>query len=379
LKHSLSLSIAPAAGVVAGASATAAISVASAPSANLTVTLSAPDGYASAPTTVTIPAGAHNASFAITGAKPGVEDIQATPADPVYETAFARIQVADASLLQLTAVSTSPVTVRLTDANHLLYAGVRITAAASTGGTVLPAIATTDASGIASFQWTPGAAPVNQLYLAVEAFPSVTLDLQAGSAVPVITAVVNAASWQPGLAPGAIEAIFGANLAAGQTAAAPYPWPTSLGGVTVLVNGAPAQLLYVSDSQINFLAPLTAATGAETITVVTPTGAKPSYAVTATAYQPGIFAISGPVHPGDSFEIWCTGLSSQDFLPASAYPLVFIGEYPVPPVLSATTAPGYPGLFELTAQVPSELAPGTYPVFLSVAGAHSNAANLTVQ
>ena len=378
LKRSLSLSLAPAAGVVAGTSATVGISVASAPSANLTVTLSAPDGFASAPTSVTIPAGAHSVSFAIAGLKPGVEDLQATPPDSTYETAFARVQVADASLLRLTAVSSSPVSVSLTDANGLLYAGARITAAASAGGTVAPAIATTDARGIASFQWTPGGVPANQLHLAVEALPSVTLDLQAGSAVPVITAVVNAASWQPGIAPGAIEAIFGANLAAGQTATASYPWPASLGGVNVVVGGAPAQLLYVSDSQINFLAPLTNTTGAETITVVTPAGAKPSYAVTATTYLPGIFAISGPVHAGDSFEIWCTGLSSQDSMPASAYPLVFIGEYPVSPVFSAT-ALGYPGIFELTAQVPATLAPGSYPVLLSVALAHSNSVNLTVQ
>lgn len=379
LKRSLSLSMAPAAGVIAGASATATVSVAAAPSASLTIALSAPNGNASVPTTIAIPAGMRSAPFAITGLKPGVEELTATPSDPAYETAFARVQVADASGLELTAVSTSPVAVKLTDANNLFYAGARITAAASTGGSVAPAIATTDARGVANFQWTPGAATVNQLHLAVEAFPSVALDLQAGSAVPIVTAVVNAASWQPGLAPGAIETIFGANLAAGQTAAAPYPWPTSLGGVNVLVDGAPVQLLYAGDSQINFLAPADAAIGARMITVVTPTGAKPSYQVTATTYQPGIFGVSGTVHAGDSIEIWCTGLGPPDLpVPASAYPVVFIGEYPVRPVFSPTT-PAYPGLFELTAQVPSTLAPGTYPVLLSVALAHSNAVNLTVQ
>lgn len=391
LKRSLSLSIAPAAGVIAGTSFTGAISVTTAPSADLAVTLSAPGGDVAAPPSVTIPAGSRSAPFAITGLKAGVEDLAATPSDSGYETAYARVQVADASILQLTPVSTTPlapIAVQLTDANHLVYAGARISAAASTGGLVMPAVAITDARGVASFQWAPGSAPVNQLHLAVEASPSVGLDLQAGSAVPAITAVVNAASWQPGLAPGTMETIFGANLAAGQTATAPYPWPASLGGVNVFVDGAPAQVLYISDSQINFLAPSTAPAGSQTVTVTveTPAGAKPSYGVGATSYLPGIFAVSSPVHPGDTVQILCTGLgptqgpatSAGDTNPTTTVPIVFIGSTPVKPAFSGLV-PGYVGLYLVNAQAPANLAPGAYPVVLSVALAHSNAVSLTVQ
>jgi len=347
LKRSLSLSTS---GVVAGTSTTAAVTLTTAPTTDLTVTLSAPDGYAGVPKSVIVPAGALTASFPISGLKPGVEELQATPSDPSYETVRARVQIADGSLLQLTALTTSPVTVKLTDANRLAYAGARITAASSSGGSVSPAVAVTDAHGIASFHWTPGAAPVNTLHVAAEAFPSVALDLEAGSAVPVISAVVNAASWQPGLCPGALQTIFGSNLA----------------GATVLLDGTPVPLLYVSDTQINFLNSGTVYS--TTISVISPSGAQASFTTTTATYQPGIFAITGGTHAGDVIEIWCTGLG-----PATT-PVVFIGAAPV-----TASFTGSAGLSQVKAQIPPTLTPGTYPVILSVNLAHSNSVNLTVQ
>jgi uncharacterized protein (TIGR03437 family) len=352
LKRSLSVS---APGVVAGMSAAAVVALTAPPSADLTITFTAPNGNAGVPKSVTIPSGARTAPFTISGLKTGVEELQATPSDPAYETAYARVQVADASLLQLTALTTSPVTVELTDSNRLVYAGARITATASAGGSVSPAAAVTDARGIAGFQWTPGPAPVNTLHVAAEAFPSVALDLEAGSAVPVIYAVVNAASWEPGLCPGALQTIFGANLA----------------GAKVLVGDTPASLLYGSDTQINFL---NSGTVTETtVTVVSSSGTRASFTTTSATYQPGIFAITGGTHAGDSIEILCTGLG-----PATISPTVFIGSVPVQPSSSAL-APGYAGLYKVNAQIPATLGPGTYPVMLSVNLAHSNSVNLTVQ
>src|SRR5207302_1878910 len=134
-----------------------------------------------------------------------VEERQAAPADMNYETASARVQVADASLVKLVAIAgdrqiansagplPDPVVVRLTDANNLPYPGARIVATASAGGSVTPAAAVTDAQGQTSFQWTVGAAAANQLVLA--AAPGVGLTLSAGSAVPAVAAVANAASF----------------------------------------------------------------------------------------------------------------------------------------------------------------------------------------
>ena len=72
-----------------------------------------------------------------------------------YETAFARVQVADASLIKLIAVSgdhqiatsagqlPDPIVVRLTDVNNLPYPGARIAATASAGSGVTPGVAVT--------------------------------------------------------------------------------------------------------------------------------------------------------------------------------------------------------------------------------------------
>lgn len=392
LAHGLELSVFPAAGVVDGTSPSAAVTVATAPASNLTVTLSAPNGYAGVPASVTIPAGALTASFSITGLKPGVEDLQATPFGSSYATAYARIQVADAALLKLTAVSGTnqvapspgplpqPVVVQLTDANNLAYAGARIVAAASSGGSVTPAAAVTDSRGLASFQWTPGSAPANQLHLSAEAFPAVSLTAQAGSTVPAIAAVVNSASFQSGFAPGALQTIAGVNLAGGQTAIAPYPWPASLGGVSVQLDGFTVPLLYVSDTQINFYAPATISTGPHLLTVTSPTGAQASAPVNAGTYQPGLFAVTGPDANG-FLSIWCTGLGpttpSGSLQGTSRLPTVFIGATPVTPSFSGL-APGYVGLYQVNAQVPTALAPGTYAILIAIDLAHSNTLNLTV-
>jgi uncharacterized protein (TIGR03437 family) len=65
--------------------------------------------------------------------------------------------------------------------------------------------------------------------------------------------------------------IFGSNLAAGT-----FVWngdfPTSLGGVSVTVNGKPGYLSFVSPSQINLQAPDDTTTGPVNVVVTTPNG-----------------------------------------------------------------------------------------------------------
>ena len=117
-------------------------------------------------------------------------------------------------------------------------------------------MATTDANGRASFRWTPGTSPSNQLRIFVEGAPeSTSLAIQAGTSVIIASSVVNPATSASGIAPGTLATIYGANLAAGTRAAAPFPWPASISGVGVQLNGQPAPVLYVSDQQVNFLVP----------------------------------------------------------------------------------------------------------------------------
>jgi len=212
--------------------------------------------------------------------------------------------------------------------------------------------------------------------------------------VPVAAAVVNAASFASGIAAGALETVTGVNLAGGQTLAAPYPWPTSLAGVSVLLNQRPLPLLYVSDSQINFYVPQDAGLGAAALTVVTPSGAQTAANVNVSVAQPGIFegavlhagtavsAVTTPVKAGDFVEIYCTGLgqtSSVDSVQAALLTqTVFFGATPVRSAF-AGLAPGYVGLYQVNAQVPPGLTPGLTPLLISVNQAHSNEVKIMVQ
>src|SRR5580698_9419514 len=73
------------------------------------------------------------------------------------------------------------------------------------------------------------------------------------SAVPVVTNVVNSASYTGPVEPASLISIFGSNLAAvtQPVAASVTPLPTGVGGTSVSVNGIPAPLLFVSPGQIN--------------------------------------------------------------------------------------------------------------------------------
>src|SRR5439155_3707524 len=104
------------------------------------------------------------------------------------------------------------------------------------------------------------------------------------------TGPVNAASGAPDLSPGGIASIFGANLAKGARVAAPFPWPDMLAGVQVLLDGKPAPVLFVSDTQVNFLVPLSQSVGAARVTVVTGSGSADLPApAPVTLVSPGIF------------------------------------------------------------------------------------------
>jgi uncharacterized protein (TIGR03437 family) len=79
---------------------------------------------------------------------------------------------------------------------------------------------------------------------------------------PAPAAILNAASLAPGgVAPGSLITIFGTGLAPATMAASGASLPRSLGGVTLLVNGTPAPLLFVSPQQINAQVPFEVAMG----------------------------------------------------------------------------------------------------------------------
>jgi uncharacterized protein (TIGR03437 family) len=361
LRRSLKLSLWPASGVAQGASVDATIAVATAPAQPMTIGLRADTGAAGLPASVTIPAGAKTVSFRVSGTAAGVSEVTATPADPAYETAYARIQVGGSTELRLTQVSSDPLAVRLSDANGLPYPGASIVASASGGGSVSPSSAPTDADGQATFRWTPGAGTTSELQIAVASVPSVMLALRSGPSVPAIAAVVNAASFASGVAAGSLATVFGSNLA----------------GASVSLDGVAVPVSFSGDGQINFYVPAATPTGSATLVVAAPSGERATSTVPVVAVQPGIFAIR--LSSDGYFEIYCTGLgptrAGPDGLERTVTtPVVFVGATPVQPFFSGLT-PWAAGLY----QVNVPLAPGTpagAQVLLSVSLARSNSVPL---
>jgi uncharacterized protein (TIGR03437 family) len=116
---------------------------------------------------------------------------------------------------------------------------------------------------------------------------------------PSITAggVVSAASWSSPIAPGEIVAIFGANLSAGQASANP-PYPNTLGGTSVTINGVTAPVAFVSPGQINAQVPSSLATansyiGAVSVVVTTLAGSSAPELAGLTTGAPGLFTADG--------------------------------------------------------------------------------------
>lgn len=81
-------------------------------------------------------------------------------------------------------------------------------------------------------------------------------------------ASVSAGNYQGDNSPESIIASFGSNLAQSTQAATKLPLPTSLGGVSVLVDGKPAGLFFVSPTQINYLVPTGVAVGSAQVAIV---------------------------------------------------------------------------------------------------------------
>jgi len=249
---------------------------------------------------------------------------------------------------------------------------------------VSPASAVTDAQGQVSFTWTSG----TQLLLS---WPNNFVAYNIAG--PAIATVVNAASSEPGVAPGAIQTLYGVHLTGGQTAQASYPWPQTLGGVQVALGGTPLPLLYVSDTQINFYVPLGIPL-AKADLVVKGSFVPVAFSVNVVEEQPGIFpgailkanttinATTTAVHPGDFIEIYCTGLgptrNSNGLDYTALSPTVFVGGIPLKASFSGL-APGFVGLYQVDLKLPDNLAAGAQGVILSVGSTHSNEVKILVQ
>jgi uncharacterized protein (TIGR03437 family) len=412
LRRELRMSSYPSVGLPGLVSVPVSVSVVTAPQSDLRIALTTQNGAAAAPASVVIPAGATSASFELTGVRTGVEELMAVPDDPAYETVYSRVQVAgSAAGLTLMLVSgdrqgaspgvplAQPVVVQVVDLNNVPYPGVRVAASVNAGGSVTPASALTDATGSVGFQWTPGAGASNLLTATLEGSASSvtasTLSLPAFSRA----GVVNAASFTPDLAAGSFASIFGDNLWAGASAdAQSLPWPVTLGGVQVLLNGQPAQLTAVRQGQINFLIPDTFTPGAATLVVVNDVGSSAPVDVPVVALAPAIFGDStgfgaiqvvgsgqwtnvNPARPDDYVEIYATGLGAVhtgegNLLWTDQPVTVLFDGQPLADVPYQGLVPGYAGLYQINARIPANTAPGVHTLVLESGATRSNSVNV---
>jgi uncharacterized protein (TIGR03437 family) len=123
---------------------------------------------------------------------------------------------------------------------------------------------------------------------------AITLVVQGTQPPPSITAVANAESYQPGVASATWVSIFGSNLSTST-----YTWqasdivngmlPTSLQSVSVMIDGLPALVEYISPTQINLLPPDSAAIGPVQVQVTTAEQTSNSLTVQETQYSPAFF------------------------------------------------------------------------------------------
>jgi len=212
--------------------------------------------------------------------------------------------------------------------------------------------------------------------------------------------VTSAASFFPPgapVSPGEFIALFGTGLA-GDTGTAPPPYPSTLDGVTVLINNLPAPLSSVSASQINCLVPY--ATEGSTATIVVQNGGATSNAVTVplAPTSPSVFSVnqSGtglgailhadytavnagkPAAAGETVLVFLTGMGAVDpsvpdgtaggsnpVSDTTASPIsVLVAGAPATVVFSGL-APGFPGLYQMNVTLPSSL-PATGNVRLAI-------------
>jgi uncharacterized protein (TIGR03437 family) len=234
---------------------------------------------------------------------------------------------------------------------------------------------------------------------------------QPSSAVSVSEGgVLNAATNAPGpAAPGSYISIYGSGFANSTVVAPSTPFPTSLAGVTVIINGFLAPIYFVSPGQINVLVPweLGMGNGTAPVSVIvngttlkgtragSPVNGSISNAVLAAVapYAPGVFAVTQgdgsllttkAAGAGDTLTIYANGLGPLSEAIASGAaaptdrlvyttgtPSVTIGGTGAPVVFSGM-APGFVGAYQVNVTVPPGVRAGSASLIIAIGGQTSS-------
>jgi uncharacterized protein (TIGR03437 family) len=170
----------------------------------------------------------------------------------------------------------------------------------------------------------------------------------------VVSAVVNAADFarDAPMEPGSIAAIFGIGL-------------TSPDGPTVRINGIPAPVFAATDTQVNIQIPWEVAVGRSPASLtVTVNGVDSDPApINLIDIAPHIFVVEGQPVPGNTLTIYGTGFgpvenhpptgsAATDFNSITLTPPTVVIGGKAAQVTYSGLAPGYVGLWEITATMP---------------------------
>ncbi len=273
-------------------------------------------------------------------------------------------------------------------------------------------------AAVSVYTLAPGGGTSEQAYVKVGALPAV-----------YPTGILNAASYAGGIgvAPGSIASVFGVDFASGLNLFSGAKLPLNLGGASLAVTDTAAglnlsaPLFYVSPGQMNVQIPWETLPGDVTALQPILSGARGEASMfTVQFFAPGIFTVdqSGggqgsvtnaatgqlaaeagkfpnaqPIQRGEYISIYCTGLGlvdqpPPDGAPAPAQPLantyftpvVMIGAMQANVTFSGL-APGFIGLNQVNAQIPSN-APTGNAVPLSISdgiGDNSNTVTIAIE
>jgi len=216
-------------------------------------------------------------------------------------------------------------TVSITDPNSSFRRGFQLTATAgafaATAGTVVTGAAgskqyvnhTASSSSYAVDWIAPTDAGTVTVYVAAAAAGgtrqtnvyTASVTLTRASARPVIrpSGVIHAAHFRPEISPGAWVTVFGSGFAPAGTSrtwsaadVADGKLPVALDGTKVRINGRPAAIAYMSETQLNVQAPDDDSLGVVAVEVETPAGVSDPAYVELRKAAPGFFRYSPENH-----------------------------------------------------------------------------------
>ena len=217
---------------------------------------------------------------------------------------------------------------------------------------------------------------------------------------PFVGSLTNGASFAQAVAPGSIVSLFIGGFSLPTATAAATPLPTNLGGASVTIGSEALPFYYVSSTQLNVQLPWDLPTGANTVTV-SGGGATATSTFNVVPAAPGIFvygnnlgvvqnqdytlnAADNPAKAGSWVTVYLTGIGpldnpiglgdatpAQPLSRATAPAQATIGTQPAQIDFLGMT-PGFVGLAQADIQVPPALAPGTYPIQITMGTVASN-------